>query len=69
MREDLGVAPDVVSLVLGHTLLGPRASRIYDRAERLGERRAALLAWTAWLRALGGAQGAGRVLPFKGGKA
>jgi integrase len=69
MREDLGVAPDIVSLLLGHTIPGASVTRVYDRSQRLGERRAALLAWTAWLAALGGAQEAGRVLPFKGGKA
>jgi integrase len=49
MREDLGVSSEVVSLLLGHTPPGPRVSRVYNRAELLPERRAALVAWAAWL--------------------
>jgi integrase len=52
MREDLKIQREVVSLVLGHTLAGPTATRIYDRSEMLPERRAALTAWADWLRAL-----------------
>ena len=49
LREDLGASSEVVSLLLGHTPPGPRVSRIYNRAELLPERRAALVAWAAWL--------------------
>lgn len=49
MTEDLGVLEVVVSLILSHTPPGPRVSRLYNRAERLTERRAALVAWANWL--------------------
>jgi integrase len=49
LREDLGVRPDVVSLLLSHAPAGPSVSRIYNRAELLAERRAALEAWALWL--------------------
>jgi hypothetical protein len=49
MREDLGVSSEVVSLILGHTPPGARATRVYNRAELLPERRAALVAWGRWL--------------------
>lgn len=52
LREDLGVSSEVVSLLLGHTPPGPRVSRVYNRAELLPERRAALVAWAAWLERL-----------------
>jgi integrase len=52
LREDLKVSRDIVSLVLGHVQGGPEATRVYDRAELLSERRAALTAWAAWLRRL-----------------
>ena len=45
LREDLGVSSEVVSLILCHTPPGPRVSRVYNRAELLPERRAALVAW------------------------
>ncbi len=66
MAESLGISRDVVALVLGHSF-GPRVTRVYDRAERLPERRAALERWAEWLerlkddRAVGG-----RILPFGG---
>jgi integrase len=62
MREDLGIGRDVVSLVLSHTQGGPRVTGIYDRAEKLAERRAALLAWSSWLAGLGQESNGGRVL-------
>jgi integrase len=49
LREDLKVSSDVVSLILGHTLAGPRVTRVYDRSELLPERRAALVAWASWV--------------------
>jgi integrase len=49
MREDLRVSSEVVSLILGHTPPGPAVSRVYNRAELLPERRAALMAWAGWL--------------------
>ncbi len=49
LREDLAVSWEVVSALLGHTPPGPRVSRVYNRAELLPERRAALVAWGAWL--------------------
>lgn len=52
MREDLKTPREVVSLILGHTQGGPTATRIYDRAELLPERRSALGAWASWVRSL-----------------
>jgi integrase len=49
MREDLKVPSDVVSLILGHKVSGPAVTRIYNRAELLPERRAALSRWADWL--------------------
>lgn len=49
LREDLDVAPDVVSLLLSHTPAGPAVTRVYDRAAKLAERREALCAWAEWL--------------------
>lgn len=49
LREDLKVPRDVVSLILGHTPPGPAASRIYDRAQMLAERRDALTRWATWI--------------------
>lgn len=67
LREDLEVAPDIVSLILGHVIRGPQASRVYDRAERLPERRRALEAWARWLEALQRpSEGPGRILTFPG---
>jgi integrase len=51
MTESLGVSRDVVALILGHSF-GPRVTRVYDRAERLPERRAALERWAEWLERL-----------------
>jgi integrase len=51
MTESLGVSRDVVALILGHSF-GPRVTRVYDRAERLPERRAALKRWAEWLERL-----------------
>jgi integrase len=48
LREELKVSRDVVSLILGH-VEGPAATRVYDRAELLEERRSALVAWAGWL--------------------
>ncbi len=63
--EDLGVARHVVSLLLGHTMPGPASTRVYDRSELLAERRAALVAWAAWLERLrAGEGGLARVLPM-----
>jgi integrase len=45
MRESIKVRADVVSALLGHVQAGPVASRIYNRAELLDERREALEAW------------------------
>lgn len=52
MVEDLGVSNGVVSLILMHAPEGPAVTRIYQRAEQLAERRAALQAWADWLDAL-----------------
>lgn len=52
MTDDLGVHFDVVSLILGHAVSGPRVSRIYNRAEKLAERRAALALWGSWVEGL-----------------
>jgi integrase len=50
MEEDLKVDAKVVSLLLSHTPPGtPKVSRIYNRAEKLPERRAALTVLAAWL--------------------
>ena len=67
LREDLSVAPDVVSLLLGHAVQGPAVSRVYDRAQMLGERRRALEAWAGWLEGLQRpSDDAGRLLSFPG---
>jgi hypothetical protein len=64
MREDLDVGVDVVSLLLAHQLNeGARVTRVYDRAQLLTKRRAALEAWAAWLERLP-APGS-NVLPFR----
>ncbi len=52
MREDLGIDRDVVSMILLHAPGGPAVTRVYDRAEMLPERRAALQAWADWVEAL-----------------
>jgi len=49
MREDLKVGREVVSAILGHAPGGASVTRVYDRSELLAERRAALVAWAAWL--------------------
>ncbi len=51
MREHLGVSKGIVKLLLAHTG-GGGATAIYDRSELLGKRRAALVAWAAWLEEL-----------------
>jgi integrase len=65
MREVLGVGPEVVDLLLAHVRTGVRA--IYDRSELLPERRAALVAWAAWLDQLEASEpaGAAKVLPMQ----
>ncbi len=67
MREQLRVSRDVVALILGHQQRGgSQATAIYDRAELLPERRAALVAWAAWLEQLRKAEEQGaRVLPMR----
>lgn len=65
MAEDMKIPPHVISLTLGHTPPGPKVSRVYNRAEMLQERRAALVAWAAWLEALKTGQTPGQVLPFR----
>ena len=64
--EDLGVGRHVVSLLLGHTMPGPASTRVYDRSELLAERRAALVAWAAWLERLRVGGESARVLPMAG---
>ena len=49
LRADLGVSTEVISLILGHTPPGPRVTRIYNRADLLPERAAALAAWAGWI--------------------
>lgn len=49
MREDLGVRADIVAMILGHAVAGAAVTRVYDRAELLTERRAALEAWATWV--------------------
>ncbi len=52
-REALGVEPDVVAAILGHTLPGgSEATRIYLRAPLLHERREALQRWADYLDSL-----------------
>ena len=53
MAEDLKIAPHIVDKILNHasgTIRGVAA--IYNRAQYLDERRAALEAWSNWLLAL-----------------
>lgn len=63
MREHLGVDRDVVQLLLAHAL--PGVTSIYDRAEKLAERRAALERWGEWLERLREPQAKGRVVPLR----
>ena len=62
MREHLAVDRDVVSLLLAHAL--PGVTSVYDRAEKLAERRAALERWGEWLERLRAPQAKGRVVPL-----
>lgn len=72
-REVLRVSSDVVAAILGHTPPGAPVSRVYNRAELLDEKRAALVAWAAWLEQIkaepvkaGGEESTGaRVLPMR----
>lgn len=64
LREDLGVASEVVSRILGHAPPGAAVSRVYNRAELLPERRAALVAWADWLDAVRAGQRRATVLPI-----
>jgi hypothetical protein len=53
MAEDLKIAPHIVDKILNHasgTIRGVAA--IYNRAQYLDERRAALEAWSNWIVAL-----------------
>jgi integrase len=53
MAEELKIAPHVVDKILNHTagtISG--VARVYNRAEYLDERRAALDAWSRWVEAL-----------------
>jgi integrase len=75
LREYLNVDAEVVSLLLAHTRPvrkgAAEVTRIYDRSELLGQRRAALVAWAAWLEALAAGTGVGlpaRVLPMSRGQ-
>jgi integrase len=52
LRERFKVSSEVVSMVLGHTPPGAPVSRVYNRAELLPERRAALNTWAVWLEEL-----------------
>jgi integrase len=63
LREHLGVDRDVVALLLSHRL--PGITSVYDRAEKLAERRAALERWGEWLERMKEEQRGGRVLPLR----
>jgi len=66
MREDLRVDRNVVALILGHSQLGGGgATHVYDRAEMLPERQAALVAWGAWVESMAEGKRA-TVLPMRG---
>lgn len=64
LREDLGVDSEVVELILAHARAGVRG--VYDRSKLLPQRRAALVAWAAWLEKVARKEEAGgaTVLPF-----
>ena len=62
MREHLGADRDVVSLLLAHSL--PGVTSVYDRAEKLAERRAALERWGEWLERLREPKPKARVVPL-----
>jgi integrase len=69
MAEELKIAPHVVDKILNHTagtISG--VARVYNRAEYLDERKAALEAWARWLEALLGLGEQGNVvtLPVRG---
>lgn len=76
-RERLKVSGDVVGALLGHKKPGAAATRIYDRSELLDEKRAALVAWGAWLHQIktgqkpdtGEENEGAKVLPFAGARA
>ena len=56
----------MVALILGHQQRGgSQATVVYGRAELLPERRAALVAWAAWLEQVrNGEERGARVLPM-----
>jgi integrase len=63
MAEELKIAPHVVDKILNHTagtISG--VARVYNRAEYLDERKAALEAWSRWLEALLGLGEQGNVV-------
>lgn len=64
LAEDLKIPDAVVARILAHAPPGSPVSRIYMRADLLPERRAALVAWAAWLQALKVGGRRGRVLPL-----
>jgi len=49
MAEDLGVPTEIVSLILAHRPPGAPVSMLYNRAEKLAERRDALCRWAVWV--------------------
>lgn len=63
LRERLGVERDLIRLLLGHA--APGVLSVYERAERLSERRAALVSWAAWIDALRVSQAPAKVLPHR----
>jgi integrase len=64
LREDLNVPTEVVSLILGHTPPATRITRVYNRADLLTERRAALVAWAHWIDSLVNREAKVKVLRF-----
>lgn len=68
MVEHLGVDETVADLILGHVPPGRRgAAGVYQRAQRLPERRAALVLWGQWVEGL--AEERSNVVPIRKGQA
>ena len=67
LRKEFEVGRDVVALLLSHQVRGGGdATARYDRSELLGARRAALVAWAAWIeRRVSGAEGGAQVVPLR----
>jgi integrase len=64
---EMGISPDLVERITNHALPGMR--RVYDRSERLGERRAALDAWAQRVDRIVRGEEQSNVVALRGGPA